>query len=150
MEKEISYSSTKEEEKKTKEKKEISFSSLKETSFVSSKDTEKEISFSLSLTADFKETKETPADLNWFPPRPWTSQPAVTHSVQFSRKMEENWNSLDKIQPAVARSVQFSRKMEENRNSLDKIAEALSHMEGRLGEPKDKKVELDACRHDFR
>ena len=57
-----------------KKKKEISFSSLKEISFVSSKDTAKEM--------DFKETNETPADLNWFPPRPRTSQPA--RSVEFS------------------------------------------------------------------
>ena len=101
-----------------KEKKEISFSSLKEISFVSSKDTEKEM--------NFKETKETPTYLNWFLPRPQTSQ------------------------PPVARSVEFSRRMEENRNSPDKIAETLGHMEGRLGELKDEKVELDACCYDFR
>ena len=64
MEKEISLLPTNEEERKTKEKKEISCLSLKEISFMSSKDTEKEISFLFSLTTDFKETKETPADVN--------------------------------------------------------------------------------------
>ena len=102
--KEISFLSTKEEERETKEKKEISFSSLKEISFASSTDMENKISFASTKEEEkkvfFHEKEQTNGqefhleDVFWLP-RP---HPGQGRNGGAGRGNEKDLNGLDASQ----------------------------------------------------
>ena len=102
--KEICFFSTKEEERETKEKKKISFSSLKDISSASSTDTEKEISFLSTKEEEkrvfFHEKKhnndqEIHLEDKFWSPRP---HPGQDRNGGASRGNEKDLNCLDALQ----------------------------------------------------